>query len=102
MVAISSYFVELNNIVKLVQNHLMNALPLEAGTNSHFDLGFHGIIHASHVDGSLKSSGKIKVSYSGGSASEEGISRQAGIDVRIEVLCSLQCSNYEIKPLEQR
>ena len=90
-----------SKVVKLVQDHVLSSLPLQPGTNTHFDLGFYGLHDACHGDSNFESTGKIKITYGGGEAWKQGMSRQAAIDFKINVLCSLRCSYYTVEPLDQ-
>ena len=75
------------NLVTLNEDHVIQSLPLQTGGTNQFHLTFHGI---------LNWTGKLKISYSGGEACKLGMSRQAVVDIRIEVISSLHAVNYSV------
>ena len=82
--------------------HVVQSLPLQAGTTSQFHLTFLGLLPDSLRDGgTLNWSGKLKISYSGGEAWKLGMSRQAAVDVRIQVIPSLHAINYSVMPVDK-
>jgi hypothetical protein len=90
------------NLVTLDQDHVTQSLPLLPAANSHFNLTFDGLLPESLQDGgTLNWSGKLKVSYSGGEAWKLGMSRQAAVDIRIEVIPSLHATDYSVVSVEK-
>ena len=89
-------------LVALDQDHVSESLPLAAEASSHFKLSFHGLLPEALQDGGILNwSGKLKVSYSGGEAWKLGMSRQATVDIGIEVIPSLHVVNYNVVSLEK-
>jgi hypothetical protein len=89
------------NLVTLDQEHVTQSLPLQPEASSYFNLTFDGQLpEALHEGGILNWSGKLKISYSGGKAWKLGMSRQAAVDISIEVVPSLHSLNYSVASVE--
>ena len=85
------------NLVTLNEDHVIQSLPLQTGATNQFHLTFHGLLPDSLQDGGILNwTGKLKISYSGGEAWKLGMSRQAAVDIRIEVISSLHAVNYSV------
>ncbi|CAB4005801.1 methylcrotonoyl- carboxylase beta chain, mitochondrial, partial [Paramuricea clavata] len=99
---LSTFKTDKINLVTLDQDHVTQSLPLLPVANSHFNLRFDGLLPESLQDGgTLNWSGKLKVSYSGGEAWKLGMSRQAAVDIRIEVIPSLHATDYSVVSVEK-
>lgn len=97
------FYLDTLNLVTLDQDNLTESLPLMPEKSSHFNLKFHGLMPDSlRNGGKLNWSGKLKITYSGGEAWKLGISRNAVVDICIEVVPSLHIDNYSFVSLEKR
>ena len=84
------------------QDHVTASLPLKAEASSQLNLTLHGILPEELQDGGILNwAGKLKVSYSGGEALKLGLSRQAAVDITIEVIPSLHVVNYSVSSVEK-
>lgn len=92
---LSSFLLGAMNLVTLDQDEISQCLPLEPGATTFFNLTFSGQLLDSLQDSdTLNWSCKLKILYSGGEAGVLGMSRQAAVDIKVEVLPSLFSTSY--------
>ena len=92
---LSSFLLGAMNLVTLDQDEISQCLPLEPGATTFFNLTFSGQLLDSLQDSdTLNWSCKLKILYSGGEAGVLGMSRQAAVDIKVEVLPSLISTSY--------
>ncbi|XP_028405958.1 trafficking protein particle complex subunit 9-like isoform X2 [Dendronephthya gigantea] len=99
---LSSFKTDTLNLVTLDKDHVTESLPLLPEQSSHFNLKFCALMPDSlQSGGKLNWSGKLRINYSGGEAWKLGISRNAVVDIRIEVVPSVQLLNYSFVSVEK-